>query len=258
MDKSKKNVCGCFSFLRNRVKAPKDRSLIIETIQRREPESFQPDRPKDLNISMDHSLITTQKLFSPANFYKSTIMAPSCKTPQMHSILRPSTRSLFPSKPENSASKVSSSEPTVNEKASFGSKLTSSAEVCKNQFFPNEIKQKVLFIEQGDEAVKKNMFNSPELELLVKSEIENNLPELGISPIKSIISMDDYSDVLHAFNNPISNARLAIPDLFIRNKIKARPLPLLKPSTPRYLNRQSLIPKLRKDNQILLGNLIFK
>lgn len=254
MDKSKKNVCGCFSFLRSRVKTPKDRSLVIETVHRRDPESLPPERPKDLNISMDHSLMNTQKLFSPANFYKSTIMAPSCKTPQMRNILRPSPGSHFPSKPENTTIKLPQSESTINENHSTNTKILSSSEVSKNHFFPNEIKQKVLFSDKPEE----NSVGSPGLEVLVKSDIEKNLPSLEVSPIKSMVSVDDYSDVLNAFNHPVLNSKLAVPDLFIRNKIKQRPLPLLKPSTPRYLNRQLLVPKLRKDNQILIEKFNFK
>jgi hypothetical protein len=341
MDKTKKNACGCFSFLRKRVKKKTDRSLVIEDIQRREPEEAIFERGKELNSSVEHSLVTTQKLFSPGNFFRSTIMAPSCRTPQMHNLNR-NNMIGFHDKAENTTARFILSQEAKFRDENQQSSLNSSVEIQRFGSFYREIKQKVLFVdepagkasenkiqdieysqkkpdnlsnenlneglqkvnqsknivkedEKDNSSIKKESFLekltlklnsdlnfnhpdkflitaprtckanefkgnepvvSPSLELLDQSHMSHHFPLLEISPIKSIISMDDYSDIVNAFNHQPSKP--IIPDLFIRNKIKPRPLPLLKPSTPRYLGKQQLLPKLRKDNQILLENLIFK
>ena len=346
MDKPKKNACGCFSFLRKRDKKNIDRSLIIEDIRRREPEEGIQERGKDLNSSVDHSLVTTQKLFSPGNILRSTIMAPSCRTPQMHNLPR-STIMNFNDKCENTTARFVMTQESKPKTINHQSFLTSSIESQREKPYDREIKQTILFRDgeekkvmiggkagdiiegrlslnnprssqefivnrkeipglvghpekvigsqrlkldqmeilgdfkekdkiddhlkllnnskQEEEKIKAGRINefkgdepiiSPGMEALDKSNLNKHLPLLEISPIKSIMSVDDYTDIVNALTHPPQ--KQIIPDFFIRNKILSRPLPLLKPSTPRYLGKQLLLPKLRKDNQLLLENLIFK
>lgn len=347
MDKPKKNACGCFSFLRKRDKKNIDRSLVIEDIRRREPEEGIQERGKDLNSSVDHSLVTTQKLFSPGNILRSTIMAPSCRTPQMHNLPR-STFMNFNDKCENTTARFVMTQESKHKTINHQSLLTSSIESQREKPYEREIKQTILFRDgeekkvmikgrdenlvegrlslnnprlsqefiinrkeipglvghsekiigsqrlkfdhemeilneskdkerlddrvvyfnngrQEEEKVKTGRINefkgdepiiSPGMEALDKSNLNKHLPLLEISPIKSIMSVDDYTDIVNALTHPPQ--KQIIPDFFIRNKILSRPLPLLKPSTPRYLGKQLLLPKLRKDNQLLLENLIFK
>lgn len=273
MEKPKKSACGCFGFLRKRVKKQLDRSVIIESIHQREKEEiFQ--HHLGLNSSVDHSFLTTQKIFSPANFYKSTIIAPSCKTPQVHNILslpEPEQPSL---KPDISQTTTHLTNPNLN--------LREVSENCiilqerlLGKFNPvREIKQKVLFPDENqkmfenEENKKEEVENkvvepiiSPGLELIGKSTLDKNLPMLEISPIKSIMSMDDYSDIVAAMahvDTQVPLVKRRAPDLFIKAYQRNKQMPLLKPTTPRYIGKRNLVPKMRRDNQLFIENFLFK
>ena len=90
-------------------------------------------------------------------------------------------------------------------------------------------------------------------------DCNKNSPHLEISPIKSMISIDDYSDILAALSNsecPTCLTTAIVPDIFIRaSQNKQRMLPFLKPTTPHFFFKRNAVPKLRKDNRALVGNL---
>ena len=86
---------------------------------------------------------------------------------------------------------------------------------------------------------------------------EKTFPIFGISPIKSIMSVDDYSDIVAALASP-DQEKLPyshIPDLFIRATQKPKQLPMLKPATPYYFSKKSAVPRMRKENKIFLDKL---
>ena len=74
-----------------------------------------------------------------------------------------------------------------------------------------------------------------------------------------MISIDDYSDILAALSNsefPTCLTTAIVPDIFIRaSQNKQRMLPFLKPITPHFFSKRNAVPKLRKDNRALVGNL---
>ena len=82
---------------------------------------------------------------------------------------------------------------------------------------------------------------------------DKNLPVVEISPIECIPSNDDFTDIMSIINN-IENLR-SIPDVFIRSNLRAKQLPVLKPTTPCYITKRRVIPVFRQNNKELLGNL---
>ena len=86
---------------------------------------------------------------------------------------------------------------------------------------------------------------------------EKRLPVLEISPIKSMMSVDDYSDIVAALASPVREKIQfsRIPDLFIKATKKTKQLPLLKPSTPYYFSKTSCIAKMRKENKVFIDKL---
>ena len=277
MEKPKKNSCGCFGFLRKRTKKQLDRSVIIESIEGRENEEiFQ--KPKDLNSSVDHSLVTTQKIFSPANFYKSTIIAPSCKTPQVHNIIALPELQLNNFKVDFSQNSHLLTNTHINLREISENCIILQEKILARDVFERDIKQKILFPEdkpvcdlktEEKKAEERSAMDkikviepvlSPGLEVLGKSTVDKNFPMLEISPIKSIISVDDYSDIVAAMTSAEGQIPMKrnIHELFIKNIQKSKQLPLLKPTTPRYLGRRNPIPRMRRDNQIFLEHFLYK
>ena len=93
-------------------------------------------------------------------------------------------------------------------------------------------------------------------------DCNKNSPHFEVSPIKSMISIDDYSDILAVLSNSEYPSRLTtamIPDIFIRpSQTKPRLLPFLKPTTPHFFSNRSAVPRFRKDNRALIGDLHFQ
>ncbi|OMJ81497.1 hypothetical protein SteCoe_12884 [Stentor coeruleus] len=352
MERAKKNSCGCFTFFKRRLRKQQDNSAVIENKDINCEEEIKSDH-KDINISVDHSLVITQKLFSPSTYYKSTIIAPSCKTPHTHNHIPPfinaalnesrydknlhnqslptsskinikeisdssliikeifenplrqpimpstqrniRTRFIFQDfeRPESIAPTpkniqiVNARGVSCNDNSKDMIKPRNSSEGPILLVKPPEVIARIqspempqpsppeamqsIYIEQekhDDPNLKPTQVSSfayknsiepilsPSLESLGRSALDKNLPILQISPIKSLVSIDDYSDIVAAMNFPDSNgSRYRFPDLFIRSVKKVKQLPLLKPITPRYAGKRMNLPKMRRDNEILLENL---
>lgn len=353
MERAKKNSCGCFAFFKRRIRKQQDSSVIIEIKDINCDEESKGDH-KDINISLDHSLVTTQKLFSPSTYYKSTIIAPSCKTPQTHNHIPPFGNAVLcesrydknlhnqslPTSSKINIKEISDSSLIIKEifenplrqpimpstqrnvrtrfffqdfersesmaptpkniqivNARGASCNNNSKDIIKPrnssegpillvkppevvvriqspEMLPQPLPPEAMqssYVEQEkheDPNLKpvqassfayKNSIEpvlSPSLESLGRSALDKNLPILQISPIKSLVSIDDYSDIVAAMNFPDSNgSRYRFPDLFIRSVKKTKQLPLLKPITPRYAGKRANLPKMRRDNEILLENL---
>ena len=76
------------------------------------------------------------------------------------------------------------------------------------------------------------------------------LPSLKISPIKSILSADDYSDILSFLKNSPHGSAMSVkgaPDINVAKKYK---LPALKPITPHYFHKKRSAPQLKQKPRI--------
>lgn len=84
------------------------------------------------------------------------------------------------------------------------------------------------------------------------------LPSLKISPIKSIISVDEYSDLISFIKNSpdISkiSEKLMIPEVPIKLKKKSK-LPALKPITPHYFQKKRSAPQIKNKQRMSVENL---
>ena len=100
---------------------------------------------------------------------------------------------------------------------------------------------------------------SPNIEMLDRSIklTDKGFSLLEISPIKSVLSIDSYSDILAALNSPDQKNMIKgqMPDIFIRTTLKPKQLPHLKPTTPSHFSKNKVFPKFRKDNKIFLESL---
>ena len=87
---------------------------------------------------------------------------------------------------------------------------------------------------------------------------KKKLPSLKISPIKSVISVDDYSDIISLIKSPKEYQsfakKLSVPDLFSKNNRKNK-LPALKPITPHFLNKKKSAPLLKNRAKVTIGNI---
>ena len=78
------------------------------------------------------------------------------------------------------------------------------------------------------------------------------LPSLKISPIKSILSADDYSDILSFLkHSPRSSPKAENPKI----DAKKYKLPALKPITPHYFNKKRGAPQLKQKARIQIEHL---
>ena len=81
---------------------------------------------------------------------------------------------------------------------------------------------------------------------------KKRLPSLKISPIKSILSADDYSDILSFLkNSPRSSPKADNPKI----DSKKYKLPALKPITPHYFNKKRNAPQPKQKARILIEHL---
>jgi hypothetical protein len=343
MVKLKKVSCGCFSFFKSRER-PREKPVIIENLNNNIPRenSFEPKVEE--NLSIEHSLVSTQKVLSPFHNYKSTIVTPSCKTPQTYYFLqqlqgkdcnhdasikfsenklrqhsddhgssdkfkarnlekleiyqKPSENAIFCNiedikledleknqnefefqnafsirnketqsirnkncdilyeVPEISANSFKIVEITENFNQANDTSIKSS---LKAEFIPlnNQKIEDIPYPKPSEIKLPELSIRSPDLGFLDKSLAlnEKTLPILEISPIKSLISQDDYSDILAVLNSPHNLSDFHhIPDLFIRTSQKPKQLPHLKPITPHY-SKKFVFPTMRKENKMLLDGL---
>lgn len=337
MESQKKTSCSCFCFLRKNSSNKKEKTKIREIDKNISAEVIF-GKHQEENYSQDHSLVTTQKIFSPSQNLKSTIVAPSCRTPQLHNLhLMPcmgnpekninqipeirvlqvpnldfhqvllekveeeknfeeikSVKSgnfrLFCKENEKSADSghqvskssnaiqeilkdlvQSTEEVKVEENLEISHLNCSISEDSVNSFHisdsfdvlpvePLEVTEIIVnpaeevFIPQVPPQSEVNF--SPCLSEDRFIHFDKASPHLEISPIKSMASLDDYSDIIAAFNIPDYSNTANIPDLFIRAVQKPKQLPMLKPTTPHYFSKRSAMPRLRKDNLALIDKLI--
>lgn len=84
------------------------------------------------------------------------------------------------------------------------------------------------------------------------------LPSLKISPIKSILSIDDYSDIISFLKNSPNASKLSeklmIPELPVKS-LKKNKLPALKPITPHYFHKKRSAPQMKNKPKISVENL---
>ncbi|OMJ95424.1 hypothetical protein SteCoe_1188 [Stentor coeruleus] len=84
------------------------------------------------------------------------------------------------------------------------------------------------------------------------------LPSLKISPIKSILSIDDYSDIISFLKNSPNASKLSeklmIPELPVKSQKKNK-LPALKPITPHYFHKKRSAPQIKNKAKISVENL---
>ncbi|OMJ78660.1 hypothetical protein SteCoe_21465 [Stentor coeruleus] len=66
------------------------------------------------------------------------------------------------------------------------------------------------------------------------------LASLNVSPIKCIVTIEDYSDIVSLLNDPDKCRN--IPDVFIHCSDKPNHMPILKPATPCYFNKKKNSP----------------
>lgn len=92
--------------------------------------------------------------------------------------------------------------------------------------------------------------------LLSFSSKFSNSPAMGslsVSPIKYIVSVEDYSDLAALMNDPEKCKDL--PDVFIHNSERPKHMPALKPMTPCYFARKRAIPTFRLENKELANKI---
>ncbi|OMJ82276.1 hypothetical protein SteCoe_17056 [Stentor coeruleus] len=117
------------------------------------------------------------------------------------------------------------------------------------------------FTEKFDGLSKKSeqsLIRSPMISpgLLSFSSKFSNSPVMGslsVSPIKCIVSAEDYSDLVALLNDPEKCKDL--PDVFIHNAERPKHMPVLKPMTPCYFARKKAIPTLRLENKELVNKI---
>ncbi|OMJ78110.1 hypothetical protein SteCoe_22177 [Stentor coeruleus] len=84
------------------------------------------------------------------------------------------------------------------------------------------------------------------------------LPSLKISPIKSIISIDEYSDLMSFIKTSPDISKLSeklmIPEASIKLKKKSK-LPALKPITPHYFQKKRSAPQIKNKQKMSVENL---
>ncbi|OMJ94673.1 hypothetical protein SteCoe_2172 [Stentor coeruleus] len=84
------------------------------------------------------------------------------------------------------------------------------------------------------------------------------LPSLKISPIKSILSIDDYSDIVSFLKNSPNaskiSEKLRIPELPVKSQKKGK-LPVLKPITPHYFHKKRSAPQIKNKPKMSVENL---
>ncbi|OMJ89643.1 hypothetical protein SteCoe_8184 [Stentor coeruleus] len=76
---------------------------------------------------------------------------------------------------------------------------------------------------------------------------------LSVSPIKCIVSVEDYSDLASLLNDPEKCKYL--PDVFIHNTERPKHMPALKPMTPCYFAKKRAIPTFRLENKELFNKI---
>ena len=100
-----------------------------------------------------------------------------------------------------------------------------------------------------------NDLPSPQNFIISPRNAIRRLPSLKISPIKSILSADDYSDILSFLKNSPHGSAMSIkaePDMNVAKKYK---LPALKPITPHYFHKKRSAPQLKQKPRILIEHL---
>lgn len=89
--------------------------------------------------------------------------------------------------------------------------------------------------------------------LISPRQANKRLPSLKISPIKSILSADDYSDILSFLKNtPRDSPKLKNPANLDSKKYK---LPALKPITPHYFHKKKTALQLKQKARVLVEHL---
>jgi hypothetical protein len=81
------------------------------------------------------------------------------------------------------------------------------------------------------------------------------LPSLKISPIKSILSADDYSDILSFLKNSPHGSVTSHKKEPESNPMKKYKLPSLKPITPHYFHKKRSAPQLKQKARIMIEHL---
>ena len=130
----------------------------------------------------------------------------------------------------------------INESRSHSKWLSLMGKDFESSYSGKKIK---LVLDSNDLPSNQNFIISPRNAI-------RRLPSLKISPIKSILSADDYSDILSFLKNSphcsgMSNKKE--PDMNVAKKYK---LPALKPITPHYFNKKRSAPQLKQKPRILI------
>ena len=130
----------------------------------------------------------------------------------------------------------------INESRNHSKRLSLMGKDFESSYSGKKIK---LILDSNDFPSPANLIISPRIGI-------RRLPSLKISPIKSILSADDYSDILSFLKNSphcsaMSNKKE--PDMNVAKKYK---LPALKPITPHYFNKKRSAPQLKQKPRILI------
>lgn len=82
------------------------------------------------------------------------------------------------------------------------------------------------------------------------------LASLNVSPIKYIVTVEDYSDIASLLNDPDKCKNL--PDVFIHSGDRPSHMPILKPTTPCYFNKKKFAPTFRLESRAFVNKLKIK
>ncbi|OMJ73268.1 hypothetical protein SteCoe_28079 [Stentor coeruleus] len=82
------------------------------------------------------------------------------------------------------------------------------------------------------------------------------LGSLNVSPIKCIVTVEDYSDIVSLLNDPDKCKNL--PDVFIHYNNRPGQMPILKPTTPCYFNKKKIAPTFRLESRAFANKLKIK
>lgn len=280
MEKKKKSNCGCFSFFRSRAKTSSKAQDASFSIQKSLSANLKLDHSDQPSSSIEHSLGVTQKLAPNTETFRSNIITPSRRTPQMHRFLP----SAFLFKPMSHKTEADSSLETGISRPTTFNELPKSSDLVHAHLkkpkkapepsgeeltetnFIQRVKEsfqlkmvpegsaspEILGIQEKKSQIRFKFPESPDFFSSSSRLSDKNLPNLEISPIKCLASVDDYSDILSIINN--SEKLRSIPDIFIRSSARSRQMPVLKPTTPYYFTKKRVIPVFRQNNKDLLNN----